>query len=173
MLTGPPVLKHGISVLLSLNLFSWTSIIFCLILTFISLDVFLHLSAQLLSCVQLFVTAWTIIYHQDPLPMDFSGKNSGISCHFSLQGIFPTQGLNFHFLHWQVDTLPLCHLGSPQTYSWILKIFALLGLALPPFLKYIFQSPSIQKCSYILCIVLVSRCLAKLFFLVSYVGEHI
>ena len=31
----------------------------------------------------------------------------------SLQGIFPTQGLNWCFLHWQVDSLPLNHLGSP------------------------------------------------------------
>ena len=30
-----------------------------------------------------------------------------------LQGIFPTQGLNWCFLHWQVDSLPLNHLGSP------------------------------------------------------------
>ena len=111
MLTGPPVLKHELFVLLSLNLFSWTSIIFCLMLTFISLDVFLCLSAQSLSCVQLFVTTWTKSHHA-PLSMDFSGKNSGVSCHFFLQGIFPTQGLNFRLLHWQVDALPLKHLGS-------------------------------------------------------------
>ena len=38
------------------------------------------------------------------------GKNSGASCHFLLQGIFPTQGWNPHLLHllfWQVDSLPL------------------------------------------------------------------
>ena len=32
---------------------------------------------------------------------------------FLLQGIFPTQGLNPHLLHWQADSLPLCHQGSP------------------------------------------------------------
>ena len=40
-----------------------------------------------------------------------------MGCHFLLQGIFPTQGLNQHFLwllYWQADSLPLCHLGSPQ-----------------------------------------------------------
>ena len=26
--------------------------------------------------------------------MDFPGKNIGVGCHFLLQGIFPTQGLN-------------------------------------------------------------------------------
>ena len=33
-------------------------------------------------------------------------------CHFLLQGIFPTQGLNLCLLHWQADSLPLSHLGS-------------------------------------------------------------
>ena len=27
-------------------------------------------------------------------PWDFPGKNTGVGCHFFLQGIFPTQGLN-------------------------------------------------------------------------------
>ena len=31
-----------------------------------------------------------------------------------LQGIFLTQGSNFHFLHWQADSLPLNHLGKPH-----------------------------------------------------------
>ena len=49
-------------------------------------------------------------------PWDFPGKNTGVGCHFLLQGIFPTQRLNLHFfclLHWQVDSLSLSHLGSP------------------------------------------------------------
>ena len=50
-------------------------------------------------------------------PWDFPGKNTGVGCHFLLQRIFPTQGLNPHLLcllHWQVDSLPLSHLGSPN-----------------------------------------------------------
>ena len=35
----------------------------------------------------------------------FSGKNTGMSCHFLLQGIFPTQGSNPHLLPWQVGSL--------------------------------------------------------------------
>ena len=31
----------------------------------------------------------------------------------SSRGIFSTQGSNPHFLHWQVDSFPLSHLGSP------------------------------------------------------------
>ena len=43
-------------------------------------------------------------------PWNFPGKNTGMGCHFLLQGIFPTHGLNLcllHFLHWQVKSLPL------------------------------------------------------------------
>ena len=45
-----------------------------------------------------------------------SGKNTGVGCHFLLQGIFPTQGSNPSLLHWQVDCLPLSHLGSLLVY---------------------------------------------------------
>ena len=51
-------------------------------------------------------------------PWNFPGKNTGVGCHFVLQGIFLTQGLNPHLLcllPWQVDSLPLPHKG---TYSW-------------------------------------------------------
>jgi len=33
---------------------------------------------------------------------------------FLLQGIFLIQGLNSWLLHWQADSLPLSHLGSPS-----------------------------------------------------------
>ena len=45
----------------------------------------------------------------------FRSKNTGMSCHFLFQGIFLTQGSNpclLHLLHWQVDSLPLCHQGN-------------------------------------------------------------
>ena len=48
-------------------------------------------------------------------PWDSPGKNTGVGCHFLLQGIFPTQGSNLHLLHllhWQEDSLQLRHLGS-------------------------------------------------------------
>ena len=47
-----------------------------------------------------------------------SGKNTGEGCHFLLQRIFPTQGSNPLLLHWQVDSLPLSHQGSPCIY-WV------------------------------------------------------
>ena len=43
----------------------------------------------------------------------FPSENTGVGCCFLLQGIFPTQGSNPCLLHWQVNTLPLSHLGSP------------------------------------------------------------
>ena len=49
-------------------------------------------------------------------PQDYSSKNIGVSCHFFLQGIFLTQGLNPqhpHHPHCQADSLPLSHLGNP------------------------------------------------------------
>ena len=49
-------------------------------------------------------------------PWDFPGKNTGVGNNFLLQGIFPTQGLNLHPLHWQADTLPLSYQGSPVGY---------------------------------------------------------
>ena len=36
---------------------------------------------------------------------DFPGKNTGLSCHALLQGIFPTKGLNLRSLSLQVESL--------------------------------------------------------------------
>ena len=54
-------------------------------------------------------------------PWNFPAKNTGVGCHFLLQGIFPTQGLNPHLLHWQVDSLPPCHLRSPLSAEEVTK----------------------------------------------------
>ena len=43
--------------------------------------------------------------------MDFPGKNTGVGCHFLLQGIFPTQGLNLGLPELQMD--PLLSRGFP------------------------------------------------------------
>ena len=44
---------------------------------------------------------------------DFPGKSTGVGCHFLLQGIFPTQGLNTGLLHCRRTLYPLSHEGSP------------------------------------------------------------
>ena len=53
--------------------------------------------AQLLNCVGLIATPWTVD-RQTLLSLDFPGKNTGVCCHVFLPGIFPTQGLNLHLL---------------------------------------------------------------------------
>ena len=61
---------------------------------------------------------------------NFPGKNTGVGCYFLLKEIFPTQGSNSHLLHlllWQVDSLPLSHLGRQSllwvAYNWMLFFF--------------------------------------------------
>ena len=48
-------------------------------------------------------------------PQNFPSKNTGVGCHFLIQGIFPTQGLKLllHLLHWQADSLPVEPLRKP------------------------------------------------------------
>ena len=53
-------------------------------------------------------------------PWDFPGKNTGVGCHFLLQGIFLTQGSNLcllHLLQWRAGSLLLSHLGSSEWES--------------------------------------------------------
>ena len=76
--------------------------------------------------VQLFVT-----HGLEPTrllcPWNIPEENTGVSCHFLLQGLFPTQGLNpplLHLPHWQVDSLPLCHLGGPGRHCCVVTVHA-------------------------------------------------
>ena len=65
------------------------------------------------------VTPWTVP-HQDPLSVGFPGKNTGLGCHFLLQGIFLTQGLNPNLLCllcWQADSLPTAPTGKSRCIS--------------------------------------------------------
>ena len=73
-----------------------------------------------LSRVRLFATLWTVAY-QAPLsmgfsrllcPWDFPGKNTGVGCHFLLQEIFRTQGLNPGLSHCRQTLYCLSHQGS-------------------------------------------------------------
>ena len=64
------------------------------------------------------VMLWTVA-HEAPQSMGFSRQEEWVAGHFLLQGIFPTQGSNWrllHLLHWQADSSPLSHLGSPDTW---------------------------------------------------------
>ena len=48
-------------------------------------------------------------------PWEFPGKSTGVGCHFLLQRIFPTQGLNLGLLHCR-DILPSEPPGKSQIY---------------------------------------------------------
>ena len=59
------------------------------------------------------------VAHQAPLSMGFSSKNTGVGCHFLLQGSFLTQGSNpslFRLLHWQACSLPPAPPGKPDRF---------------------------------------------------------
>ena len=59
---------------------------------------------------------------------DSPGKKTGVGCHFLLQGIFPTQKSNPHFLLWQMDSLPLHHLSSSPHKNTLRSILLLAPL---------------------------------------------
>ena len=57
-------------------------------------------------------------------PWDFPGKNTGLACHFLLQGILQIHGLNPCLLHRQTDSSPLSHLASPYIDMLLLSCFS-------------------------------------------------
>ena len=56
-------------------------------------------------------------------PWDSPGKNTGVGCHFLLQGNFPTQGLNPCLLHCRQTLYHLSHKGSPNMLSRLVITF--------------------------------------------------
>ena len=63
-------------------------------------------------------------------PWDFPGKNTGLGCHFLLQGIFPIQGLNpclLCLLYWQADSLLLSLYQKPRGKPRLTHINGLLS----------------------------------------------
>ena len=64
---------------------------------------------------------------------DFPGKNTGVGCHFLLQEIFSTRGSDshlLHLLHWEMDSLPLSYLGSPDFLQLPASLPCLIGIPL-------------------------------------------
>ena len=55
-------------------------------------SVYVCARTQLISCVRLFVTAWTVA-HQTPLSMEFSRKEYWIGLPFSPPGDLPNPGI--------------------------------------------------------------------------------
>ena len=69
-----------------------------------------------LSCVQLFVTPWTVQSMAFSRPEYLSGQ--------PLQGIFPTQGSNPGLLHYRQILYQLSHRGSPRILEWVAYPFS-------------------------------------------------
>ena len=69
-------------------------------------------------------------------PWNSPGKNTGVYCHFLLQGIFPTQELNLSLLHCKQILYHLSHQGSPLGVEVGTKEkIANLGMNLPAYLQ--------------------------------------
>ena len=52
--------------------------------------------------------------------LDYPSKNTGVGCHFLLQGIFLRDWKCIScLLHWQIDSLPLNFLGSYQKQDYL------------------------------------------------------
>ena len=49
----------------------------------------------------------------------YTDLNIGMGCHFLLQGVFPTQGLNPSPLHCRQILYRLSHQESPLNHLWI------------------------------------------------------
>ena len=72
-------------------------------------------------------------------PWNFPGKSTGVSCHFLLQRIFPTQEFSprlLHHLHWQADSsleLPGKPLPSSTYYKCTFLYYCSLNLSVLTF----------------------------------------
>ena len=66
---------------------------------------------ELLSRVRLFATAMDF----KPARLLCPDKDTGVGCHFLLQGIFPTRGSNRHLLHCRPILYQLSYEGSPKS----------------------------------------------------------
>ena len=75
------------------------------------------LHMHVLGPVQLSAIPWTVA-HQAPLSMEFPRQEYWSELPLPTPGDLPAHGLNLCILcllHWQAYSLPLYHLGSPNT----------------------------------------------------------
>ena len=103
--------------------------------------------AGLLHLAQLFVTLWTVACPAS-LPMRFSRQEYWSGLPFPPPEDLLNPGINLrllHLLHWQADSLPLSHLGSPL---FILQTGILDGICLDYFRNIITDThevPGVQS----------------------------
>ena len=77
------------------------------------------------SHVLLFAVPWTVVC-QAPLSMGFSRQEYWSGLPFPFPGNLPNPGIESSSHAWQVDSLPLSHLGSPEI-SHICKFYKNIG----------------------------------------------
>ena len=61
----------------------------------------------------------------------FSGKNTGVGCHFPFHGIFPIQGLNPHLRHCEWIFYLLSHRGSTYFLIFYIKLIKIYMTCVP------------------------------------------
>ena len=96
------------------------------------------LHCQSFSCsVQLFVTPWTVQPYKLLCACDSPGKNTGMGCHFLLQGIFSTQGWNLDLLHCRQTLYCLSHQEkrTARGMLWNMPSFTVESPPVAPLLK--------------------------------------
>ena len=87
-------------------------------------------------------------------PWDPPGKNTGVSCHFLLQGIIPTQGSTlclWHLLNQQADSLSLSYLGSQGKELLFITQSREMPAALSTKVHCIMKSPEILTRICLIC----------------------
>ena len=86
--------------------------------------------------VWLFVTPWLFVTTRFLHPWDFQGKKTGVGCHFLLQEIFPTQGLNLGLPHCRQTLYHLSHQGMQGKKTYFNELLGTYGY----FLSFSFRN---------------------------------
>ena len=81
-----------------------------IIKSFIKLVTLWSMHVQLLNCIPHFATPWTVV-HQAPLSMGFPRQEHWRGLPFPTPEDLPNSGIEPASPAWQVDSLPLSHLG--------------------------------------------------------------
>ena len=121
--------------------------------------------------------------HSSSCPWNFSGKNTGVSCHFLLQRIFLTQGLNprlLCLLYWQADSLPLTPPGKPHPLIWsyvCLYIYICMYIYAHTYIYYI-DMYTILYIAFIFClliwwIILIKSQISIFILAISNIGHNV
>ena len=103
---------------------------------------YLSLSLVAKSCPTL-VTPWTVA-RQVPLPWDSPGKNTGVGCHFLLQGIFLIQESNQGLLHYRQILYQMSYEGSSILQSSKFNNTICIEWDCIPSLSYISLNPNLM-----------------------------